>query len=148
MPRGTLEVLLVNAEGLQNTDFLCNMDPYVIIQCRTQQQKSSVASGKGSNPEWNQQFVFTVADGVTELTLKILDSDSGNADDFVGEASIPLEGVFMEGSLPPTSYNVVLPDQTYCGEIKVGLTFTIKEEEDCCEEAATEEVGGWKQSSY
>jgi len=40
--------------------------------------------------------------------------------------NIPLEGVFMEGSLPPTSYNVVLPDQNYCGEIKVGLTFTIK----------------------
>jgi len=54
----------------------------------------------------------------------------------------------MEGSLPPTSYNVVLPDQTYCGEIKVGLTFTIKEEEDCGEEAATEEVGGWKESSH
>ena len=32
----------------------------------------------------------------------------------------------MEGSLPPTSYNVVLPDQNYYGEIKVDLTFTIK----------------------
>jgi hypothetical protein len=25
MPRGTLEVLLVNAEGLENSDFLCNI---------------------------------------------------------------------------------------------------------------------------
>jgi len=40
--------------------------------------------------------------------------------------NIPLEGVFMEGSLPLTSYNVVLPNQTYSGEIKVGLPFTIK----------------------
>lgn len=37
--------------------------------------------------------------------------------------SIPLEPLFIEGSLPPTVYNVV-KDQKYCGEIKVGLTFT------------------------
>uniref|UniRef100_A0A0C9SAF4 TSA: Wollemia nobilis Ref_Wollemi_Transcript_3741_851 transcribed RNA sequence n=1 Tax=Wollemia nobilis TaxID=56998 RepID=A0A0C9SAF4_9CONI len=146
MPSGTLEVLLVNAERLQNTDVLCNMDPYVVIKCRTQEQKSSVASGKGSNPEWNERFVFSISEGVNELTLKILDSDAANSDDLVGEATIPLEGLFMEGSLPPAPYNVVLPDQSYCGEIRVGLTFTPKREDECCEEAG--EIGGWKESSY
>lgn len=37
--------------------------------------------------------------------------------------SISLEPLFMEGSLPPTAYNVV-KNQEYCGEIRVGLTFT------------------------
>ncbi|KAJ8642831.1 hypothetical protein MRB53_004579 [Persea americana] len=123
MPQGTLEVLLVGAKGLDNTDFLCNMDPYVILTCRTQEQKSSVASGKGTEPEWNENFVFTVSEGVSELTIKIMDSDSGSADDFVGEAIIPLEPVFMEGSIPPAVYNVVR-DQEYKGEIRVGLAFT------------------------
>lgn len=36
---------------------------------------------------------------------------------------IPLEAVYTEGSIPPTLYNVV-KDEHYCGEIKVGLTFT------------------------
>lgn len=36
---------------------------------------------------------------------------------------IPLEPVLVEGNVPPTSYNVVKDDQ-YCGEIRVGLTFT------------------------
>ena len=36
---------------------------------------------------------------------------------------IPLDAVFVEGSLPETAYNVV-KDQEYCGEIKVALTFT------------------------
>lgn len=36
---------------------------------------------------------------------------------------IPLEPVFSEESIPPMSYNIVKDDQ-YCGEIKVGLTFT------------------------
>ncbi|KAL0373231.1 UNVERIFIED_CONTAM: Elicitor-responsive protein 3 [Sesamum calycinum] len=123
MVRGTLEVLLVGAKGLENTDFLSNMDPYVTITCRTQEKKSSVASGKGSDPEWNETFVFALSDDVPELLIKILDSDGVSGDDFVGEAKIPLEPLFAEGSIPPTSYNVV-KDEEYCGEIRVGLNFT------------------------
>ncbi|PUZ48160.1 hypothetical protein GQ55_7G223100 [Panicum hallii var. hallii] len=87
MAQGTLEVLLVGAKGLENTDYLSNMDPYAVLKCRSQEQKSSVASGKGSDPEWNETFVFTVSDSTTELFIKLLDSDGGTDDDFVGEAT-------------------------------------------------------------
>ncbi|KAK1618425.1 hypothetical protein QYE76_023942 [Lolium multiflorum] len=123
MVHGTLEVLLIGAKGLENTDYLCNMDPYAILKCRSQEQRSSIASGKGSSPEWNENFVFTVSDQATDLVIKLMDSDSGTADDFVGEATIPLEAVYTEGSIPPTAYNVVKGEH-YCGEIKVGLSFT------------------------
>ncbi|XP_044492378.1 elicitor-responsive protein 3-like [Mangifera indica] len=123
MPSGKLEVLLVSSKGLEDSDFLCNMDPYVIVTCRTQEQSSSVASGQGSEPEWNETFVFSVTGDVAEINLKIIDKDTFSRDDFIGEATIPLEPLFIEGSLPPTVYNVV-KDQKYCGEIKVGLTFT------------------------
>ncbi|XWS61809.1 hypothetical protein CRYUN_Cryun07bG0157200 [Craigia yunnanensis] len=145
MPQGTLEVVLVSAKGLENTDFLCDMDAYVLLTCRTQEQKSSVASGKGSNPEWNENFVFNVSEGVSELKLKIMDSDCGSQDDFVGEVTIPLEPVFMEGKLPPTAYNVV-KDGEYHGEIRIGLTFT--PEEGTRDFQVEESFGGWKQSSY
>ncbi|EES11168.1 hypothetical protein BDA96_06G173300 [Sorghum bicolor] len=127
--QGTLEVLLVGAKGLENTDYLSNMDPYALLQCRSHEQKSSVASGKGCEPEWNETFVFTVSDGATELFIKLLDSDGGTDDDFVGEATIPLEAVYTEGSIPPTVYNVV-KDEEYRGEIKVGLTFTPEDSRD------------------
>lgn len=39
--------------------------------------------------------------------------------------SIPLEPLFLEGSIPPTAYNVV-KDQEFRGEIRIGLTFTPK----------------------
>lgn len=42
-------------------------------------------SGKGTEPEWNENFVFTVSGHVSELKLKIMDSDTGTSDDFVGE---------------------------------------------------------------
>ncbi|XP_010553510.1 PREDICTED: C2 domain-containing protein At1g63220-like [Tarenaya hassleriana] len=142
MPQGTLEVLLVNAKGLEDSDFLNNMDPYVVITCRTQDQKSSVASGQGSTPEWNETFMFTVSEGTSELKLKILDKDTGTQDDSVGEALITLEPVFMEGKIPPKAYNVV-KDEEYKGEIWVGLTFTPLETREIDFE---ESYGGWKQS--
>ncbi|KAL9234447.1 hypothetical protein vseg_009319 [Gypsophila vaccaria] len=145
MPQGKLEVLLVNAKGLDNSDFLSSMDPYVLLICRTQEQKSSVSTDTGSNPEWNETFIFTVSGDVPELHLKIMDKDSFTADDFVGEAKIPLEGVFEEGSLPPTSYTVV-KDGEFKGEIKVGLTFI--KERGYAREYDGEELGGWKESSY
>ncbi|XP_019053119.1 PREDICTED: elicitor-responsive protein 3 isoform X2 [Nelumbo nucifera] len=95
MPQGTLEVLLVSAKGLENSDYLCNMDPYVILTCRTQEKKSSVASGQGAEPEWNENFVFTVSEGATELNIKIMDSDSGTEDDFVGEATEAVTGAIV-----------------------------------------------------
>lgn len=42
---------------------------------------------------------------------------------FLGSCRISLEPVFMEGSVPPAAYNVV-KDEEYCGEIRIGLTFT------------------------
>ncbi|XP_022996373.1 elicitor-responsive protein 3-like [Cucurbita maxima] len=146
MPAGTLEVLLISAKGLENTDFLCDMDPYVVLTCRSQEQKSSVASGKGSEPEWNETFVFTISDGAEEITLKILDSDSGTQDDFVGEVTIPLEPVYLEKTLPATPYNVV-KDAEYRGEIRVGLTFAPEERTATDFQGEDEAYGGWKQSA-
>uniref|UniRef100_A0A453DHE3 C2 domain-containing protein n=1 Tax=Aegilops tauschii subsp. strangulata TaxID=200361 RepID=A0A453DHE3_AEGTS len=45
MVRGKLEVLLVSAKGLDDSDFFNSMDPYVILTCRSHEQKSTVASG-------------------------------------------------------------------------------------------------------
>ena len=45
-----------------------------------------IDSGAGSDPEWNETFVFTLTDHVSELTIKLMDSDSVSNDDYVGEA--------------------------------------------------------------
>ncbi|KAL5211398.1 hypothetical protein ABZP36_022245 [Zizania latifolia] len=138
MVHGTLEMLLVGAKRLENTDYLCNMDPYAILKCRSQEQRSSIASGKGSNPEWNENFVFTVSDRATELLIKLLDSDTGSTDDFVGESTIPLEALYTEGTISPNAYNVVKGEHYY-GEIKVGLTFT---PEDVLHRGLPKDFGG------
>ncbi|KAK1408845.1 hypothetical protein QVD17_40939 [Tagetes erecta] len=144
MPQGVLEVLLVSAKGLQNTDMLFNMDPYVIITYRTQEKKSTVASGKGSNPEWNETFLFDVtSNDSTDLKIKIMDKDSMSTDDFVGHASIPLDALFREGDIPAKSYSV-MKDDAHCGEIRIGLNFTAQRSRGF--DPMDANIGGWKQS--
>ncbi|KAL8139174.1 hypothetical protein V2J09_005175 [Rumex salicifolius] len=145
MSHGKLQVLLVSAKGLDGADFLSNVDPYAVITCRSQEQKSNVASGGGSNPEWNETFVFTISGSVSELVIKLFDKDTFTADDFLGETKIPLEPVFLEGNLPVASYNVV-KDEEYRGEVKLSLSFS--PERSHSYQLPNEEVGGWKQSSY
>ncbi|KAI4377873.1 hypothetical protein MLD38_015436 [Melastoma candidum] len=146
MPQGRLEVFLIGAKGLDNADFLDNVDPFVILTCRSQEQRSSVASGQGAMPEWNETFVFTISGGVTELSLKVMDKDTFSADDNLGEATIDLKPLFEEGTLPATTYNVV-KDQEYRGQIKLSLAFTPEERHDRGWQPE-ESYGGWKQSSF
>jgi C2 domain len=42
-------------------------------------------TGKGTDPDWNETFVFSTSEDVTELIIKLMDSDV-DSDDFVGEA--------------------------------------------------------------
>ncbi|KAH7659758.1 C2 domain-containing protein, partial [Dioscorea alata] len=103
-----------------------------------------------TNPSWNETFKFQVqnagaADHHQKLVLRIMDKDIFNADDFVGKATINVADVISLGvekgnsELHPCKYSVVLADMTYCGEIRVGVKFTLKMEEEI-----VEEFGGWK----
>ncbi|KAJ7964524.1 elicitor-responsive protein 1-like [Quillaja saponaria] len=153
MAVGLMEVLLVKAKSLQNTDFFGGIDPYVQIQYKNQEHKSSVAHEQGRNPEWNERFTFRVeypGENEYKLTLKIMDKDIFTADDFLGQATIYLNDLLALGvengsaELHPCKYRVVRADQTYCGEIQVGVTFNRKEET----EYDDGEIGGWKESQY
>ncbi|XP_061340177.1 16 kDa phloem protein 2-like isoform X2 [Gastrolobium bilobum] len=146
MPRGTLEVVLVSAKGLEDNDFLSSVDPYVILTYRAQEHKSTVQEGAGSNPQWNESFLFTISDSASELNLRIMDKDKFSKDDFLGEATIPLDAVLEEGTFPETAYNVV-KDQEFCGEIKVALTFTPERGDSYGHNAEGESYGGWRESS-
>ncbi|CAM8962184.1 unnamed protein product [Rhodiola kirilowii] len=149
---GILEVQLVEAKGLDDTDFLGDMDPYVLIQYKSQERKSSVARGDGAKPAWNEEFSFRIeypgADDQYKLTLKIMDKDTFSADDFVGEATIYLKDLFELGfengcsEQHPTRYRVITTDNTYCGELQVGLKFTPKAQGI----TDREDYGGWAQS--
>ncbi|KAK1668120.1 hypothetical protein QYE76_056279 [Lolium multiflorum] len=152
MGRGILEVHLVDAKGLGGTDFLGKIDPYVIVQYRSQERKTSTARDAGRNPSWNEVLKFqissTAANVQHKLLLRIMDHDNFSSDDFLGQATINVTDVISIGmekgnsEMSPAKYSVVTADNSYRGAIKVGITFTAatKVEEDGVQ------VGGWMHS--
>ncbi|QCE01228.1 elicitor-responsive protein 1 isoform X1 [Vigna unguiculata] len=155
MAFGFMEVELVKAKGLHDTDVFARMDPYVLLQYKGQERKSRVIHEGGRNPVWNEKFVFRVeypgSGDQYKLNLVIMDKDVFSADDFVGQAAVHVKDLLAEGTekgsavLRPHKYSVVRADQSYCGEIEVGITFTLKEQEYADDD---EDVGGWKQSFF
>ncbi|XP_061363714.1 16 kDa phloem protein 1-like [Gastrolobium bilobum] len=153
MAIGFMEVQLLKAKGLHNTDIFGRMDPYVLIQYKGQEKRSSVAKRQGRNPVWNEKFIFRVeypgSGDRHKLILKIMDKDRFSKDDFVGQTIIYVEDLLALGvenggaKLQPLKYRVVRANQSYCGEIDVAITFTPKVEEEF-----VEDIGGWKESVY
>ncbi|PIN03818.1 putative Ca2+-dependent phospholipid-binding protein [Handroanthus impetiginosus] len=146
MTTGTMEVTLVGAKGLKNTDFFGKIDPYVVIKYRNQEHTSAIAEGQGTSPMWNEKFKFSVdypisqGDNINDpnyysnykLFLQIMDGDTFTSDDYLGKATIYLKELFEIGveegkaDLGIQKYRVVLSDRTYHGEIRVGITFTVQ----------------------
>ncbi|KAL5126824.1 Elicitor-responsive protein 1 [Glycine soja] len=153
MAIGFMEVQLVKAKGLRDTDIFGKMDPYVLIQYKGQEKRSGVANGQGKNPVWNEKFIFKVeypgSSNQHKLILKIMDKDL-YTDDFVGEAIIHVGDLLAQGvenggaKLQTLKYRVVRANKSYCGEIDVGVTFTRKVEDKFVEE----DIGGWKESDH
>eukprot|EP00249_Psilotum_nudum_P004198 c17742_g2_i1 orf=571-993(+) len=130
MRTGTLELLLLEGHGLKITDFFGKSDPYAIVSCKGQEQKSSTIERGGADPKWNQSFFFTIDEEVSEVTIKVFDADKFSADDAIGTATIPLANIFHEYEKPVTSYEVVRSSGNACGELKVGLKFTPEKPEE------------------
>lgn len=138
MAIGIMKVKLVSAKGLKRSHLLGRIDPYVWLQYRNQECKSSVAKGQGHNPKWNEKFKYRVdypvADEQYKLILKIMDHNKYTEDDYLGEAKIYVKELIELGlekgkaRLRPQKYRVVYTDLAYCGEIQVGITFTVKNE--------------------
>ncbi|XP_015699248.1 elicitor-responsive protein 1 isoform X2 [Oryza brachyantha] len=149
---GVLEVHLVDAKGLAGNDFLGKIDPYVVVQYRSQERKSSVARDQGKNPSWNEVFKFqinsTAATGQHKLFLRLMDRDTFSRDDLLGEATIDVTDLISLGmehgtwQMSESKHRVVLADKTYHGEIRVGLTFTAAAKP----QDHGKQVGGWAHS--
>ncbi|XP_022147494.1 uncharacterized protein LOC111016401 isoform X3 [Momordica charantia] len=134
---GILEVLLVNAKDIKHTNLFGSPAYYVTVECGTLEHRTKVSSGKHENPWWNEKFTFELPSSdwknITHIKFRIIETQLLNNEP-VGETVIHLGGIISEGyergfiEVRPAPYNVVLEDDRYKGEIKIGFKFFPKEE--------------------
>ncbi|KDP28627.1 hypothetical protein JCGZ_14398 [Jatropha curcas] len=158
MKRGILEVLLVHAQGITRTNLVGTPAYYVITQCGNKVHKSKVSSGIDEATRWNEKFRFEFPlldwKHLTHLKLRIMDKEFFADGGFVGETIIYLGGIIAEGidkghlEVEPAPYNVVLEDDSYRGEIKIGLKFITNKEADTETRACVRPVDVPKKSFF
>lgn len=92
-PVGTLEVKLVQAQGLTNKDIIGKSDPFADLYIRPlrNRMKTSKVINNELNPIWNEHFEFVVEDVSTQhLTVKIYDDEGLQASELLGCAQLQL----------------------------------------------------------
>lgn len=131
MKGAILEVLLVSAKGIDRTHILGHPGYHVIVECGTQISRSKTSSGSHEKIYWNEKLVFELPESELEalshLKLRIVKEEHFSDGEFVGETIIFLKGIIVEGNysglteIHPAPFNVVLEDDTYKGQMNVGL---------------------------
>ncbi|KAA3468100.1 synaptotagmin-1-like isoform X1 [Gossypium australe] len=93
-PVGLLHVKVIRALKLKKKDLLGASDPYVKIKLTESKlpSKQTTVKMKNLNPEWNEDFNFTVKDPLTQiLKLHVIDWEQIGKHDKMGMNEVPLK---------------------------------------------------------
>ncbi|KAL9686413.1 hypothetical protein QQ045_023871 [Rhodiola kirilowii] len=112
---------------------------HALLECGEHVCHSKHSSGKHGEVYWNQKFKFDFSaidlTQLKHLKIRIMNNRILRASKFVGKTIVHIGGIVEEGTtrgileVKPTVYNVVLEDDTYRGEIKLGIKFIMNTEE-------------------
>lgn len=123
MPEGTIEVQLIRGHGLKDVEAFGKSDPYAVLSCGHVTHRTRTIHDAGSNPVWDQTFLFEVPHGVENLSVAVYDFEGHGRDEAMGSSLIPLSGVYANREIAPANYKVQLRSGRAHGEVELGLKF-------------------------
>lgn len=123
MATRTLNVEVIGASGLKDTEFIGKSDPYVILSIGKEQRKSKVAKDQPETPVWNETLSLPVVDtdADAELLIRILNDDRLGRDEEMGRVVIPVSLVYG-GGYSASVFPLELKGKPH-GEIQLSLSF-------------------------
>ena len=90
---GDLEVQIIEARLIRDTEVFGKMDPYVLIETRMQRFRTQTMQDAGKEPTWPDEMckidVKYIGD---DMHLAVMDENVGS-DDIVGSATIKLSAM-------------------------------------------------------
>ncbi|XP_044747112.1 E3 ubiquitin-protein ligase NEDD4 isoform X2 [Coccinella septempunctata] len=112
-PTSKVRLRIIRGKGLMKKDIFGASDPYVRIDLNTISGDETIdavltkTKKKTLNPEWNEEFVFSVKPTEHKLILQVFDENRLTRDDFLGMVEISLM------SLPKEHENRIIPPIKY-----------------------------------
>lgn len=96
MPPGSLEVTVLQAEGLHDVETFGRQDPYCVVVCGAQKFRTKTATDGGTNPRFNERLTMNIGNE-QELNVQIMDSNTLMSDSLIGSCKVPLARAFQIG---------------------------------------------------
>ncbi|XP_074275666.1 synaptotagmin-1-like [Silene latifolia] len=137
-PVGILHVKVIKAAKLRKKDLMGGADPYVKLKLTDDKapSKKTAVKHKNLNPEWNEEFKFSVRDPETQsLVLNVYDWEQVGSPDKMGTNSVSLKDLTPD---KPTQFTLDLlktmdpndpQNEKSRGQIFVELTYKAFEED-------------------
>ena len=98
MPVGRLEVHVVDAVRLKDTQMFGRQDPFVWVRCGAHNKdRTKTHTDGGVSPRWHERFAFNLDGSETALDIEVWNSNTLTANNIIGTGSIPLDEVFARG---------------------------------------------------
>ena len=97
MPPGRLEVNVLDAIRLKDTQTFGKQDPYVKIFCGAHRERTKTHTDGGTKPRWNERFLLALRGDETELEAEVWNENQIVSDNLISRCTIPLSEVFEKG---------------------------------------------------
>ncbi|XP_010526967.1 PREDICTED: protein SRC2 homolog [Tarenaya hassleriana] len=113
-----LEVTVVGCQKLKDTEWISRQDPYVCLDYGGTGHRTRTCTDGGKNPTFQEKFMFTLIEGLRELKVAVWNSNTLTTDDFIGNATLPLQKVLSQG-YDDCTWTLQTKTGRYAGEVRL-----------------------------
>ncbi|KAJ6424355.1 hypothetical protein OIU84_025196 [Salix udensis] len=113
-----LEITVFGCARLKDTEWISRQDPYVCVEYGGNKFRTRTCTDGGKNPTFQEKFVFTLIEGLREMTVAVWNSNTLTYDDFIGSGKIHLHKVLSQG-FDDTSWSLQSKSGRYAGEVRL-----------------------------
>ncbi|OIW11186.1 hypothetical protein TanjilG_22993 [Lupinus angustifolius] len=93
----SLEVTVIGCSNLKDNNWISRQDPYICLEYASTKFRSKTCEDGGTNPVFQEKFVFSLIEGLRELTVLVWTANTLSHDDLIGSGKIQLHKVISEG---------------------------------------------------
>ncbi|XP_027147932.1 elicitor-responsive protein 1-like [Coffea eugenioides] len=72
-------------------------DPYVCLEYASTKFRTRTHTDGGKNPTFQEKFIFSLIEGLREITVAVWNSNTITYDDFIGNRKVQLQKVLSQG---------------------------------------------------
>ncbi|KAI5598154.1 hypothetical protein BDE02_02G113700 [Populus trichocarpa] len=118
-----LEVTVVACYNLEDKEWISRQDPYVSVEYGNTKYRTKTCTDGGRNPVFQEKFIFTLVEGLRELSVVVWNSHTLSADEHIGTGRIQLHKALSQG-FDDASWPIQSKTGRHSGEVRLMLHYS------------------------